>query len=295
MSKIIIQTIFRTTPDSNFTQIENDLAGTPMRYKAKDVLIYLLTKPPFWKVIKADICKQLELSPYIVKKSLQWLRKNSYAFFIRLKTGHAIWKIFDRPQAKTAETPAIIPKVVMPSVALPTVLETIDVLEIQKEQQHEPILDPEPIPELIQEPVVVSSETIVLEYPPQLTPDQLKNAKHTIKKCKDAAKQPEVLFALAYYVSKGGVKNPCAYLAGLVRDANNGTFEPIQADSASKQTKPLIPYWQGHKDPPKIDNEAHIQSLAKQYPERSAAINKALPVRCFADFKSNLNLGVAAL
>jgi len=272
MSKIIIQTIFRTTPDSNFTQIENDLAGTPMRYKAKDVLIYLLTKPPFWKVIKADICKQLELSPYIVKKSLQWLRKNSYAFFIRLKTGHAIWKIFDRPQAKTAGTPAIIPKVVMPSVALPTVLETIDVLEIQKEQQHEPMLDSEPIPaqELIQEPVVVSSETIVLEYPPQLTPDQLKNAKHTIKKCKDAALQSEVLFALAYYVSRGGVKNPCAYLAGLVRDANNGTFEPIQATGATKQTKPKE-YWQGHKPPEKVDNDSYFQDLINKYGSKGAA------------------------
>jgi hypothetical protein len=75
--------------------------------------------------------------------------------------------------------------------------------------------------------------------------------------------QPEVLFALAYYVSKGGVKNPSAYLAGLMRDANNGTFEPIQAAGATKQTKPLIPYWQGFKASTPASRKQQPDSFSK--------------------------------
>jgi len=209
---------------------------------------------PGWKFNKTDICKTLGLSMSTVKKYLKWLREHGYASYERLKFQFTKWQFY--PSSISTEQPSsprIIERSTFDTVeqfTSDTVLERENSLE-KKEQQHEsiPLPDPEPIPaqELIQEPFVVSSsETIVLEYPPQLTPDQLKNAKHTIKKCKDAALQPEVLFALAYYVSRGGVKNPCAYLAGLVRDANNGTFEPVGATTATNQgVQPLIPIWQG--------------------------------------------------
>jgi len=111
------------------------------------------------------------------------------------------------------------------------------------EPEPTPLHDPEPIQEPVKEPVV-------LEYPPQLTKDQLNSAKNSIKKCKDAALKPDVLFAFAYYLSRGGVKNPCAYLAGLVRDANNGVFTPIQAAGASnKGGKPRIPIHESQGQP----------------------------------------------
>lgn len=242
--------IFRTAPNSNFTIVTNDIATAPMAFKAKDLLLYLISKPPEWKVIKANICKELQLSMYIVKKSLQWLARHGYAFYQHSHTGYGSWHIFDTPQQKkNATAPAITPKFAIPTMALqpPLVITETDT-KIEKQPQPEFIEPP------IQTASVVVSENEELVYPAQLNPDQKKASKAIIKKVKQPELQQPVLFALAYALTNGNIKSSVpGYLNSLVTAANNGTFTPIQAAGATKASKPLIPLWQGfgHSTPSK--------------------------------------------
>jgi len=238
-----MQTIFRTAPASNFTLLANDLVNTPMPFKAKEVLFYLLAKPKDWRVKVADIRNTLALTTHTIRKSLEWLQQAGYAGYVRLKTGHTIWKIFDRPQVahqtETAYSPRVMPQTVMPHMAKPSVLQITKTEEIKK-----PLPDPEPIPE--QKSIVVVADELV--FPAQLNPDQKKAAKHIIKKVKQPELQQPVLFALAYAMVNQKINSVPAYLQGLVTRANNGTFEPVGSAPADPEGgKPLIPLWRGFK------------------------------------------------
>ena len=100
-------------------------------------------------------------------------------------------------------------------------------------------------------PVAVAQKSIVvvdeLIYPVQLNPSQKKACKSVIKKVKQPELQQPVLFALAYAMAQHKINSIPAYLQGLVKRANDGTFEATQADSSINTNKPLIPIWQGFK------------------------------------------------
>jgi len=200
-------------------------------------LIYLLSKPDTWRLKLHDIRKQLGLSAYAVKTGLRWLLTAGFAAYTRLKSGHTIWRVFDKPQTKTAHGPVIPPQVEIPQVAFRPVL-----VRTETEEKKKPLPTPSPIQGSAQH-VVVDSELI---YPSQLTDPQKKAVKHIIKKVKEPELQQPVLFALAYAITNGTVKSAPAYLQGLVTRANNGTFEPVTNTSTAKQGgKPLVPIWTG--------------------------------------------------
>jgi hypothetical protein len=237
-----MQTIIKTSPASNFTIYANDLISSDIPPTPKAILLYLLSKPVTWQLKTHDLRKQLGLTAYAVKKALRWLCSAGFAAYVRLKTGHTIWRIFDKPQVtpqeKAAYSPVFTPQVEKPQVENQPILVITKTEEINKPlpapSVHEP--DSEGI-------VVVNSEFI---YPVQLNPDQKKAAKHIIKKVKQPELQQPVLFALAYAMAQNKVKSAPAYLQGLVKRANDGTFEPVGAATAINQGgKPLIPIWQG--------------------------------------------------
>jgi hypothetical protein len=237
-----MQTIIKTAPASNFTIYANDLINSTIPPTPKAILLYLLSKPVTWRLKTHDLRKQLGLSAYAVKKGLQWLLRAGFAAYTRLKSGHTIWRIFDKPQihqqTKAAYSPAIQPHVEIPQVENQSVLVITETEEINKPLPAPPVHEPDR-----ESIVVVDSELI---YPVQLNPDQKKAAKHIIKKVKQPELQQPVLFALAYAMAQNKVKSAPAYLQGLVKRANSGTFEPVGATTASKgESKPLIPIWQG--------------------------------------------------
>lgn len=244
-----MQTIIKTTPVSSFTIIANDLINSDIPSIPKNILLYLLSKPPEWKLKTHDLRKQLGLSAYAVKKGLHWLCSAGFAAYTRLKSGHTIWRIFDRPQItpqqKAAYSPAIKPQVEIPQMENQPVLVITETEEKKKPLPEQPLNIPETIQEQPQQVVVVDPE---LTYPVQLTPVQKKAAKHIIKKVKQPELQQPVLFALAYAITNGKITSSVpGYLQGLVTRANNGTFEPVGAATASNQGgKPLIPIWQGY-------------------------------------------------
>jgi hypothetical protein len=108
------------------------------------VLFYLLAKPKDWRVKVADIRNNLALTTHTIRKSLEWLQQAGYAGYVRLKTGHTIWKIFDKPQVapqtETAYSPRVMPQTVTPHMAKPNVLQITET-----EKRKKPLPAPEPI------------------------------------------------------------------------------------------------------------------------------------------------------
>jgi hypothetical protein len=201
---------------------------------------------------------------------------------MRLKSGHTIWKIFDKPQSmptnqpETRYSPDISPQTVTPHMAKPPVLETKETAPTKETTTPTPA----PVQSIAPKPkttVVVNDAELI--YPPQLNPVQKKAAKHVIKKVKQPKLQQPVLFALAYAITNGTVKSPVAYLNGLIARANNGTFEAIQAANAintANSTKPIIPIFTGHTPAPKVDNNTFFADLQKRFGAKAtAAIGKA--------------------
>jgi len=218
-----MQTIFRTAPISNFAIFTNELVNTPMPFKAKEVLFYLLAKPKDWRVKVADIRNNLALTTHTIRKSLEWLQQAGYAGYIRLKTGHTIWKVFDKPQAENGYSPRVMPKTVTPHAAKPS--------ELQIKKDHEEINKQLPEP---QKTVVVSlDDKEKLIYPEKLSLEQKKACKAVIKKA-PVALQQEVLFELAYRMTMANLKSVPGYLNTLVTSANKGTFTRTGATTASK-------------------------------------------------------------
>ena len=256
-----MQTIYKTATTSNFTIIANDLVNSSIPPTPQKILLYLLSKPVTWQLKTHDLSKQLGLTAYAIKKALRWLCQAGFAAYTRLKSGHTIWRIFDKPQAQTAYSLAIPPQVEIPQVAFqPDIVKTETALIT--ETTTPPIVQTE-------KAVVVSDSD--LTYPVQLSDTQKKAAKHIIRKAPLQLQQP-VLFALAYAMAQNKVKSAPAYLQGLVTRANNGTFESI-AGGGTKTPKPQI--WQGHQKTPPIDNNSFFQELISKFGNKAKL---AIPV-----------------
>ena len=151
-----------------------------------------------------------------------------------------------------------MPRINHPDMDNQPVLETLKTEEINK-----------PLPAPAQKSIVVVESDLI--YPVQLNPSQKKACKSVIKKVKQPELQQPVLFALAYAMAQHKINSIPAYLQGLVKRANDGTFEATQADSSISTNKPLIPIWQGHKEAPKVDNRAYFDNLVKQFGAKASA------------------------
>lgn len=223
----IMQTIYRTAHTSNFTILSNELINSAMPPAAYRVLTYLLSKPKDWQTKAHDIRKQLNLSAYAAKKALRWLCSAGYAAWVRLKSGHTIWRIFSNPQAaqETGYSPAIPPQVEIPQVAFQPVLKRTETAIILKQQ-------PTVAPIAAAEPVVVFDNLI---YPEQIKPEQKKACKSIIKKA-PVDMQQAILAALAHALLSNGnnINSVPGYLRGLVTAANAGTFTPVDVTGGTK-------------------------------------------------------------
>jgi hypothetical protein len=235
--------IIRAAQTSNFTVISNAIANDEtLSGAATAALIYLISKPPHWQFNAKDLKRRLGIGLNKVYRIMRELIAAGYASYQRIQSG-TIWNIYDAKQnQEPATAPAVPDRVNFDCNQNECLLERIDLVEINTTTPAAPT-PPIPAPITAVEVVVSDNELI---YPVQLTPVQKKAARAVIKKVKQPEMQQEVLFALAYAITSGSVKSPVAYLNGLVTRANNGTFEPVTATTASKQGgRPLIPIWQG--------------------------------------------------
>ena len=270
--------IIKTAPTSHFTQVDNSLINSSMPALAKNVLLYLLSKPKDWQVRSHDIRKQLCLSAYAVKKALRLLCQAGYAAYDRLKSGHTIWRIFSTPEK--AYSPAIPPQVEKPQVDFQPVLQTIEKELILKQQQ------PAPTPPTVvsEEDVVVvlsaNEETAPLIFPETLDKDQKKAIKAIAKQLREPAMTQELLFTLGYAIAFGHIKSSVpGYFRSLVTAANEGRYTATTntgsvhetAADRAERTKRQI----DEARTVKVDNNSFFADLQKRF---GAKASKAIPV-----------------
>lgn len=257
--------IFRTTLSSDFAQISNAFADTPMKFQAKALLLHLLVKPPEWCVNKSAIAKTLDLSIYIVKKSLAWLRKHGYAIYQHAKDGFGQWFIYDTPQLKTTTAPVKCPKSAIPTLALEPTL-VINKVTIKHKEQQTSAAAPTASQNIV---VVIDKEQQdELIYPKQLDTAQKKDVKRIITKLKQPELSQPILLELAYIITTGKLKTTIPRcLGGLVSTANEqGHFTYSQACNST------IP------DTKRIDDTPAILDAYRGDTYRSEAYSKALKI-----------------
>jgi len=104
-----MQTIYRNTYTTDFTVIKNDILNSELSGLAKAVLIYLLSKPPHWRLRATDIKRFLKVGINKVYRILQELRTFGYIVMQRIQSA-VHWFVYDAPQGKveTATTRAVI-------------------------------------------------------------------------------------------------------------------------------------------------------------------------------------------
>ena len=252
-----MQTIFRTPHTSNFTIMPNALVGdASLSGIARAIQQYLIAKPPQWKFNAVDIKRNMGIGLNKVYRCMRELIAAGYARYVRGQS-HVIWYFYDTPQS-----PVLPDRVNVDHVQNEGVLVRKEFLENTYKQPHTAI----PAPHSLTIPPVPKTENVVVSdliFPAALTPVQKKAAKHVIKKA-PVTLQNAILLALAYAMAQGTVKNPVAYLNGLVKRANNGTFEPVHATTASaSRSKPIIPLWKG-REPIVTADAVTAQSFLQQ-------------------------------
>ena len=244
--ELTMQTIIKTPISSNFSILNNDIINDDiLSIKAKSVLIYLLSKPKDWQLRISDIKNKLHIGSHSIRSALKNLMQAGYVCYQRLKTGHTIWTIYDKPQNKS-QVIDIQPQTDNPHVENQHVIVNTDETLNIEIQQPCTIYPPAKI-------VVVSLEnenqndTIEqseLIYPTQLDAKQKKTARHILKtRLKRQEMAQELLFALAYAMTSKEIKSIPAYINGLINAANNGTFTTINSATSKPLSKPLIPIW----------------------------------------------------
>lgn len=267
-------TIIKSVPTQNFTQIDNSLLNSAMPAQAKNVLLYLLSKPKDWQPKAHDIRKQLGLSAYATKKALRWLCQAGYAAYDRLKSGHTVWRIFSNPE--TAHSPAISPQVENPQVENRPVLQIIETEQILKQQPSTPV-QPTVESENVVVNLSVNEETAPLIFPATLDKDQKKAIKAIAKQLDKPEMTQELLFTLAYAIASGHIKSSLpGYFRRLVDAANNGTFTAVQAHTATKSPTAADRAEETQKrlseaKNVKVDNASFFEDLKNRFGAKAAA------------------------
>lgn len=188
-------------------------------------LVIDLLKIPGWIIRKQYIANQLQISLRTVNRYFNLMVKRGLAFY---DTAKHRWHVFRTPKPNKTATSSGggLPLVV--EGGLPQVV-GINQKDNYPEEKTTTLTAP-PTPAQAQETVVVfldeKEDTAALNFPPQLSEPQRKEAKHRIKKA-PINMQQAILTVLALNLAKGTVKNPVGYLNGLITRANNGTFEAV--------------------------------------------------------------------
>jgi DNA-binding transcriptional ArsR family regulator len=249
-------TIVKPMPTTNFTILPNQLLGygrTNIKLKPRDssVLNYLLSRPHTgWKLIATDIAKAVNVSVGTVYAALKVLQNEGLIRYNRDKNGYTFWRL-EIPTEHPAK-PVISPYTKKPCVENCDVLQIKDKIIKNKTTTSDIRTQPQKADETVVVPVSVidvNESVPVVEQPidnAKLSavdsldlPDVHKLAvRKSLQKSKiDPVIQEYVLIALKTALNGGNVRNPIAYLNGLVNAVFSGTFDT----SAFKQYAKPVP------------------------------------------------------
>ncbi len=218
--------IFRPSLDSliqnkiPFTALPNSLihhGELGLKPRDASVLNYLLSKPAQWNICPSAIANALYISVSTVRRALTFLVKLGIAGYQRFADGKTKWfvKLPDYLKQKPQHQK---PHGAKPQRVKSDILESNDLSENIKETTNTAVVVS--LPDYVNKTETVKTELGAL----------------------DAKLQASVLKTLASaMLCAGKVKNPTAYLLGLVRNASKGSFSlPTPPKSAPPVDKALV-------------------------------------------------------
>ena len=90
-------------PHQNYTVVHNELIeDTRLTWKARGILVYLLSKPDHWRTTSAHLAGQSPEGLHSVRAALQKLERAGYIRRIKKQNSRGQWStytvVFDRPQ-----------------------------------------------------------------------------------------------------------------------------------------------------------------------------------------------------
>jgi hypothetical protein len=239
--------IYRETHQVNYTVYSNALINSKLPSDAKNVLTWLLSKPKNWKLIKVVIAEALGISKHAVQQSITILKNLGYLCFFRHKDGSGHWDVYETPRPTyQAQTRVVKPSSNPPTKATQTELQSNESNQIKK------TTTPEPLPDQIEEQIVVvlfENEQPAIISPDPIIVAEVERLPLVQKEKKIAARTlsnlslDECKAILAVYSAalvRGGISNKIGYLIGLVRAAQRGTLttpasnQPISLDERLK-------------------------------------------------------------
>jgi hypothetical protein len=248
--------ITRPTVTENYTTLPNELfdfgrsihhSNVKLKPRDSSVLNYLLSKPPHWKIIAADIAKAVNISLNTVYRALTVLQKLGVVSYTRDKFGYTRWLV---SVSQTLYRPVTAPHNQKPRVENECDLINNESLEKNKTTTscvsfEEKSLDIDLVNTTESNEIVVETRNqlikeieLPLELVSHLSEIEQVLAKKTIRKSQvDNSTYNLILMALKLALSTGNVRSPIAYLNSLISKAKNGSLHVHNSNNANSSNK----------------------------------------------------------
>ena len=250
--------ITRPTVTENYTALPNELfdfgrsihhSNVKLKPRDSSVLNYLLSKPPHWKIIAADIAKAVNISLNTVYRALTVLQKIGVVSYTRDKFGRTRWLV---SVSQTLYRPATAPHNQKPRVENECDLINNESLENNKTTTscvsfEEKSLDIDLINTTESNEIVVETNEnqsieeieLPIELVSHLSDIEQILAKKTIRKSQlDSSTYNLILIALKSALLTDTVRSPLAYLNSLISKAKNGSLHVHNSNNANSSNKP---------------------------------------------------------
>jgi len=198
--------------NSKFAQIDNKCFETPLlSWKAKGLLGYLLSKPDDWKIRLNDLIQSSADGREAVRSGIKELEKQGYIVrhVTRDKLGrfHTDYTVYEVSQLKDQKN------------EMENKPDGDTAKKIAKTVETRPS-------------VAQNADTNSKEALPELKPDNSTKKDEFIKMLEvveNVADKKAIMETLKSAMKRGVVKNPKAYLAGIIKKYQNGEFTPVGA------------------------------------------------------------------
>lgn len=263
-----MQTIYRSTHTSGFSVLPNAIpTNTSLSAHARLALIYLLGKPPAWKMRITDVKRAIGCGVNKAYRCLNELIKAGYARMIRGQS-RVDWFFYDTPQS-SAESDRD---------GFHHVKNGDDLIKIDPVVITEKNNNAAPAIKQTEQSVVVVNAGALEEPPPIPLPDILKGSQaKAASKLLSNVTPEQIITILAIFNTATKVKkiaNPVGYLHSLVKAAQNGTLTAPEGYTAAKQItagERIAKEQEARKQAQKrlkVDNSKWLEMMSKQFGNR---------------------------
>lgn len=259
------QTIYRSTHTSGFSVLPNAIpTNTSLSAHARLALIYLLGKPPAWKMRITDVKRAIGCGVNKAYRCLNELIKAGYARMIRGQS-RVDWFFYDTPQSSAESDRDGFHHVKNGD----DLIKTDSVAITEKNNNAAPAI------KQTEQSVVVVNAGALEEPPPINLPDSLKGSQErAARKLLGNVSHDQALMILMVFnaaIQAKKVNNPVGYLNSLVKAAQNGTLTTPEGAQQEKQItvgERIAKEQEARKQAQnrlKVDNNKWLEMMRKQF------------------------------